>query len=105
MNENGDEKDRIVIGDDSCIANDHAPTEGHDPVGDVVRFARVPPPTINQKAIAMSSLDVLWILESTPGQLREGVAELGDTLSLHFETALLRHRGVPDVVGSEQCSE
>ena len=43
----------------------------------------------------MSSLDVLWILESTPGQLREGVAELGDTLSLHFETALLRHRGVP----------
>lgn len=74
MNENGDEKDRIVIGDDSCIANDHAPTEGHDPVGDVVlagcqdmlmrssaqrktyRFARVPPPTINQKAIAGCNL-------------------------------------------------
>jgi len=62
MNENRNEEDGIVIRDDSRPTNDHTPTEGHDPVSDVVRFARVPPPTTNQQAVAMGSLDELWIL-------------------------------------------
>lgn len=45
----------------------------------------------------MRSLDEFWILQGTPGQLREGVSELGNTLSLHFEAALLRHGGIPAV--------
>lgn len=124
MNENRNEEHRIIVRDDGCPTNDHTPTEGHGPVGNVVLvgcqdafmqgnaqrktygFARVPPPTTNQQAVAaydlrrhikreqlvslpMSSLDELWILQGTPGQLREGVAELGNTLSLHFEAALL----------------
>lgn len=36
MNENSDEKDGIEVRDDGCPTNDHAPTEGHDPVGDIV---------------------------------------------------------------------
>lgn len=48
-------------------------------------------------SLPMGSLDELWILQGTPGQLREGVAELGNTLSLHFEAALLRHGGIPAV--------
>ena len=132
MNENRNEEDGIVIRDDGCPTNDHTPTKGHDPVGDVVlvgcqdtfiqnsarretyRFARVPPPTTNQQAVAaydlrchikreqlaslpMGSLDELWILQGAPGQLREGVAERINTLSLHFEAALLRVGGVPAV--------
>lgn len=137
MNENCDEEDRIVIRDDCCPTNDHTPTEGHDPVGDVVlvgsqdtfmqgnaqhktyRFARVPPPTANQQAVAaynlrwhiereqlvnlpVGSLDEFWILQGTPGQLRERVAERGNTLSVHFEAALLRHGGIPTVVHSQK---
>lgn len=45
----------------------------------------------------MGGLDVLWIFQGTPRQLREGVTELGNPLSLHFETALLRHRSIPAV--------
>jgi len=132
MNENCDEEDGIEIRDNGCPTDDHTPTEGHDPIGNVVlvgsqdtfmrgnaqqktyRFARVSPPTTNQQAVAaydlrrhikreqlvnlpMGSLDELWILQGTPGQLRERVAERGNTLSLHFEAALLRHRGVPAV--------
>lgn len=71
MNENGDEENRIEIWDDSCSTDDHTPAEGHNPVGDVVlegyqntfmqgnaqletyRFARIPPPTTNQEAVAI----------------------------------------------------
>lgn len=45
----------------------------------------------------MSSLDEGGVLHGVPGKLGEGLAELGDTLSLHFEVALLRHGGVPAV--------
>lgn len=40
MDENHDEKNTIEIGDDSCPADDRAPTKGHDPVGNVVLVAR-----------------------------------------------------------------
>jgi hypothetical protein len=36
MNENRNEEHGIIIRDDGCPANDHTPTEGHDPVSDVV---------------------------------------------------------------------
>lgn len=71
MNENCDKEDRIEVRDDGRPTDDHTPTEGHDPVGDVVLegcqntpmqgsaqlktygFARVPPPTTNQEAVAV----------------------------------------------------
>ena len=100
MDENRNEEDRIIIRDDGCPTNYHTPTEGHGPVGDVVlvgcqdtfiqgkrktyRFARIPPPTTNQQAVAaydlrrhikqeqlvslpMGSLNELWILQGTSG--------------------------------------
>lgn len=43
----------------------------------------------------MSSLDIGRILDDTARKLREGLAEFCDSLSLHLESALLRHRTVP----------
>ena len=43
----------------------------------------------------MSSLDVSRILDSIARELRECLAEGSDTLSLHFEPALLGHCGIP----------
>ena len=52
----------------------------------------------------MGSLDKSRILDDTAWELREGVAEGGDTLCLHLESTLLRHGGVPDVVCSaDKC--
>ena len=39
--------------------------------------------------LPMSSLDELGVLESSAGELGEGVAESGDSLSLHLEATLL----------------
>ena len=42
----------------------------------------------------MFSLDKLGFLNNTPWKLREGIAELSDSLHLHPEARLLGHRGI-----------
>ncbi len=48
----------------------------------------------------MRSLDICRILDDTTWELREGLAEGGDTLCLHLESTLLGHGRVPDIVCS-----
>ena len=50
---------------------------------------------MGQHYVPMRGLDELRVLERATGQLREGLAVLEYALSLHLESALLRHRRVP----------
>ena len=45
----------------------------------------------------MRGLNELRVHERATRQLREGLAVLEDALSLHLESALLRHRRVPAI--------
>jgi len=49
----------------------------------------------SSRSVPMIRLNISRILDYIPGQLRECVAESMDTLSLHLESTLLRHRCVP----------
>ena len=42
----------------------------------------------------MRGLDKFRVLNNAPWKLREGIAELGDSLHLHPEARLLGHRGI-----------
>ncbi len=42
----------------------------------------------------MRSLDERRVLNNAPWKLREGIAELGDSLHLHPEARFLGHRGI-----------
>jgi len=53
----------------------------------------------------MRSLYELGILQGSPGKLRECVAERVDSLRLHLEPGLLRHRRIEDVISREQRFE
>ena len=124
MDEHRDEEDGVEVRDDGRGADACAPGEAHDPVGDVVRLAAVRPPAGGEQLVARRGgssvkvgqretglwyspvlrLDVRRILDRVAGQLREGLAELGDALLLHLEVALLRHGGVEATTDSEQLS-
>lgn len=81
------------------------------------RFASVCPPATGQEAVTISkegtiskcnwdlemqsclclpvfSLDVCWVLDGAPWELRERLAPFECSLRLHLEAALLRHRGI-----------
>ena len=45
------EEHGIKIWDDTSGANDGAPSQTHEPVGDIVRFAAIFPPTAGEKTI------------------------------------------------------
>jgi len=89
VDKNGDEEDAVEVRDGSSGADDSAPEEAHSPVGDVVGFARVLPPSTCQKTVSVSGLDKGRVLNSATGELRESFAVLEDTLSLHLKSALL----------------
>lgn len=46
----------------------------------------------------MGGLNVRGVFDQTTRQLRKGFAEGSNTLGLHFEPALLRHRGIPTIL-------
>ena len=89
VDQDDDEEDRVEVRDGRAGALAETPGQAHDPVGDVVRLARVRPPAVDKQTVAVRSLDVLRVVESTIRQLREGLAVLVDTLSLHLEATLL----------------
>jgi len=89
VDEDGDEEDTVKVRNRSSSANDSAPKETHDPVGDVVGFARIPPPSAGQKAVSMSGLNKGRVLDGTPRELRESLAVAEDALSLHLKSTLL----------------
>jgi len=89
MDEDDNEEDRVEVGDGGGSSNDGTPHEGHDPVGDVVGFARPCPPAGGKEAVTMRGLNVGWVLDDATRKLREGLAELGNALALHLEPALL----------------
>jgi len=89
MDEDGDEEDGVEVGNDGCTSDHCTPAEAHGPVGDVVRFTRVSPPTTDKKAVPMRSLNKLGVLEGSSWKLGECVAEGRDALCLHFEATLL----------------
>jgi len=91
VDKNGDEEDAIEVRDRSGGADDSTPEEAHSPVGNVVRFARVLPPSARQKAVSMSGLDKGRVLDDTPWELRECLAVVEDALGLHLESTLLGH--------------
>lgn len=51
MQEDNDEEDGVEIGNDGRGADDSAPSETHNPVGDIVGFARVGPESACQETI------------------------------------------------------
>lgn len=113
-----DEEHGIKVWNDASGTNDSAPSQAHEPVGDIVGLAAIFPPTTGEKTIAekrigktkgglfisheiyspMCSLNKSWILNDATGKLGERFAELSDALRLHLEPALLRHGAVPDVI-------
>ena len=52
--------------------------------------------------LPMRSLNESRVFDDTAWQLREGLAEFGDSLGLHLEATLLGHGGIPDIVS---CAE
>jgi len=85
------------------------------------RFARVFPPSTDKEPVAaktnqdndlagnlrhvpMCSLDILGVLERAARQLGESLAELSNSLCLHLEAALLRHRGIPAIPWFVSCT-
>jgi hypothetical protein len=48
------------------------------------------------------SLNELGVFEGASRKLRERITVCRDTLSVHLEATLLRHRGIPDIVGCEK---
>ena len=42
----------------------------------------------------MCSLNIGWVLDGSPRELREGFSPFEGSLGLHFEAALLGHGGV-----------
>jgi len=89
VDEDGDEEDAVEVRDGSSSADDSAPEEAHSPVGDVIGFARVLPPSAGQKAVSVSGLNKGRILDGAPRELRESLAVVEDALSLHLKSALL----------------
>jgi len=92
------EEHGIEIRNDASSADDSAPSQTHEPVGDIVGLAAIFPPTASEETIPMRSLNVGWILDDTTRELRERFTELGDALCLHLESALLRHGAIPNIV-------
>jgi hypothetical protein len=45
--------------------------------------------------VPVGSLDIGWVLDGVPWDLREALAPFVDTLCLHLEVALLGHGRVP----------
>jgi len=101
MEKDDDEEHGVEVGDDGCGSDDGPPCEGHGPIGDVVGFAAELPPSRSQQAVAMSGLDVGWVFDGVPWDLREAFAPCVDALGLHLEVALLCHGRVPDGIGGE----
>jgi len=105
VNEHGDEEDAVEVRDGRRSADDEPPGEAHNPVGHVVWFAREPPPATREKTIAMCRLDIGWVLDRAPWQLRERPTVFIVALSLHLKATFLRHRSIPDVVRRDQRGE
>jgi len=111
MYQYGDEKHGVEVRNYGCWSNDRTPGKTHSPVGNIIRLARISPPTTREQTISarpvsiqvlwyetnipMSSLDVGRIFDSVPRDLRESRAEGADALSLHLEVTLLRHGWIP----------
>jgi hypothetical protein len=74
----------------SCIC---PPAIRKEPVA-VFKVCESRPREMQHIDVPVLGLDKLGFLDYAPWKLREGIAELGDSLHLHPEARLLGHRGV-----------
>lgn len=95
MNKHSNEEHGVEVGDNGRCSDNGTPSEAHGPIGNIIWFARILPPTAGKQTVTMRRLNESWILNRVPRQLRERLAEVSDALSLHLEVTLLCHRSIP----------
>ena len=71
VEEDDDEEDGVEVRDDGGSADDGAPGEAHDPVGDVVGLAGEGPPSTRQKTVTMCSLNIGGVFDGVPSDSSE----------------------------------
>lgn len=105
MHNHDAEEDRVEPREGRVEASDQTPAESKVHVASVVNLASVLIPTIAEKSVASVGLDLLGVLDSLPGELRESLAVHLEAALLGTEHVLLRVAGIPDPVGEEVASK
>lgn len=105
MHNHDGEESRVEPRERRVEASDQTPAESKVHIASVVNLAGILVPAIAEKGVASIGLDLLRVLDSLPGELRESLAVHLVATLLSTEHVLLRVASIPDPVGEEVAAK